>query len=117
MTDAKVRARIAARRWAEESHAAADDKPAFVQRVMELGGTAPKPDKPIVPMTDEEAVAFEAETVFFGSHPGWTVNDTPLSYLANLVDPPKGRMAEFLDKVRRYLRNPEVKALLEEDES
>ena len=107
-------ARVQSRRWAEECYDAASDKPAFVQRVIQLGGTEPKPISPIVPMTGTEVKQFECEKIFFGVHKGKQVGDVPLSYLVRLTDPSE-EIAEFLSKIRRYLRTPEVKSVLDQE--
>src|SRR3990167_1114636 len=116
MNDTDVKQRIESRRWAEACYEAAEDKPAFVQRVMQLGGMEPKPLVALVPMTDQEALIFEREVLFFGVHKGEQLADVPLSYLCSLTDP-SSKVTDFMDQVRRYLKSPTVKALIEREES
>lgn len=117
-TLARLEKRISSRRWAEECYGAADDPAAFAERVMELAGINMKEGKPerprIVPMTDQEAKAFEKTLLFFGQFKGKIISDVPLSYLQRLVDPPSEEMREFLERVRRYLLSPAIRQLMEE---
>jgi hypothetical protein len=108
--------RIAARRWSEECWAAIDDKEAFAERIQQLAGigTGPPTKAPPPPaMTDAEAKAFEARTIRFGVYAGTSICNVPLSYLAHLTDP-SPEMDQFFRDVKRYLRNPAVKRMMEE---
>jgi len=115
--DNPMAARVEARRWAEECYAAIEDKGAFAERVQQLVGNTPaqsiKP--PIVPMTDEESSAFEKTSIWFGAHSGKPIENVPLHYLCSLTDPPSGNMLCFMEKVKRYLKNPGVRRMLEEE--
>jgi hypothetical protein len=116
MSDIVLARRIAARRWAEECFAAADDKGAFAERVCQLAGIGTDHPKPRVmppPMTSSEAKAFEARTIRFGVYVGTPICNVPLSYLAHLTDP-SPEMDQFFRDVKRYLRNPAVQRMMED---
>ena len=55
------------------------------------------------PMSDAQALAFEATTCPLGKHIGSEVGSVPLKYFCSLVDP-----NEWIDEVRRYLDNPRI---------
>ena len=107
----KVKARIEARRWAEECYQSTEDKGAFFQRVKELHCPDVPKSEPL-PMTDDQARKFEETRLFFGAHNGKQVGEVPLSYLCRLTDP-SSSMDEFIGRIRRYLRNPGIRKTIE----
>ena len=115
--DNPMAARVVARRWAEECYESIEDKEAFAERVWQLSGipSIPSFKPPIVPMTDEEVRAFEKTSIWFGAHSGKPIENVPLHYLCSLTDPPTGNMLCFMEKVKRYLKNPGVRRMLEEE--
>jgi hypothetical protein len=62
------------------------------------------PEKPIQPMTEQEAIQFERTKVPFGEHVGKDVSDVELRYLFWLAEQPD----TFKTLVRRYLLSDRV---------
>ncbi len=103
-----MKARIEARRWAEECYGCVEDKVAFAERVDELHNGIPEPAPKMVRMTNGECADFEGSVMWFGQYVGKTIGEVPLSYLQRLVDPPSGKMKEWMAECRRYLANPTI---------
>jgi hypothetical protein len=63
----------------------------------------------VEPMTDAEVRIFEREAIPFGKHEGTRVGCVDMNYLCRLADP-----SDFIKRVKRYLKNPRIKWLMEE---
>lgn len=111
----KTKARIDARRWAEECYMAVEDQAAFAERVDELHNGIPEPPPKAIPMTDAEARAFEDMTIWFGVHKSHRIGDVPIEYLQRLTDPPGEKMQDFLQQIKRYLTNATIARQLAEE--
>jgi len=76
----------------------------------------PPPKKPIEPMSDAQAKAFDARAIPFGKHAGSlvsTIAHCDPQYLIWLADAPN----EFQQDLKRYLRNTDVARDLEGDDA
>lgn len=120
MTPQQIAQRIGARRAAEDiwgwlvegAEGETQDAAAYWQRIQEL--YAERFPQPVAddlrPMTCQEAANFNLTTVPFGAYEDEYVADVPLFYLCRLCDP-----SPFINEVKRYLQNPEVKRRIAED--
>lgn len=71
----------------------------------------PEPErKPIVPMSEAEAVAFENLRMPFGQYDNKPIRDVPLDYLAWLSDQPDHEI-NLMPNIKRYLKSDRVKSL------
>lgn len=120
-TDTEITAKVEARNAADVVHHLASDEAvrfqghaalAFWRRLLENVCAVLPPEYhptrvvekgPLAAMTDEEARAFERETVPFGKYLGDLVGNVPLSYFDWL----EGER-DFRQDVKRYLRNPGI---------
>ena len=109
--DESDKQRIAGRKWAEETiETAMDEGPDFmdgfvrqIRRVFAAELTKNDPDV----MTEEEAIAFEAERITFGKHSGSTWGEAPASWIAWLSDQQR--------PLNRYVRSERFQQRDQED--
>jgi len=110
-TDAEVKARIEARRWAEECYEAADNKAAFAERINQLHN----PPKPSLPISDAEMQTLSNLRMPWGKHTNEPLHKIPLGYLIWISEADNDGTDRIKARIRRYLSHHTIQATIQHD--